>query len=519
MAPFGVALGLGLTMPILAGACPAGPAATVPAAAAASPLAWTSCGPRTDPTSRCATLGVPLDWSDPDGPTTTLAIARHPATDQAHRIGTLLFMPGAGVSVVNQVASPSSGGLGPAEELARRFDLVGIDPRGGGLDLTLGEHDATVHSAPLDCALPFNSPTVTRFPSDQAAFAALRGRNGALAASCRGGGDGGASRASLVGQVDAVSQARDAEAVRRALGEPVLSWFAWTYASLVAQTYAHLYPDRVRAMVIDSPLDHSVPTARYVREQVLAVEESFRRFTAWCDRAPDCALHGQDVAAVYDELIARATREPIPTPGVDHPVTGEEISFMTMYALANGNLPAGHGGWADLAYGLRQAQLGNSLFGQAYPYNFGPAYYHPYRAVGCLDFRNELPAGDGAAFAELQRLRTEIRALAPHTRGAADSWDYLTGCLGWPYPPRVDARPPRVQGTPPILLVVTRHNPLAPYTLALRVADEIEHAAVARYDGDAHIAFFNSRCVADLEQRYLVTAAAPPPGTSCADGS
>jgi hypothetical protein len=85
----------------------------------------------------CVAAGI-AGLVEPWGRQITLAVARHPATDRANKVGTLMFLPGAGVSVVNQVATPVRGGLGLAEDLVRRFDIVGIDPRGGGLDLTWG---------------------------------------------------------------------------------------------------------------------------------------------------------------------------------------------------------------------------------------------------------------------------------------------------------------------------------------------------------------------------------------------
>jgi hypothetical protein len=56
------------------------------------PITW---GPCTDfPDGECGTLRVPLDWRRPSGATVDLAVARHLATDRAHRLGVLLVNPG-----------------------------------------------------------------------------------------------------------------------------------------------------------------------------------------------------------------------------------------------------------------------------------------------------------------------------------------------------------------------------------------------------------------------------------------
>ncbi len=42
----------------------------------------------------CATAAVPLDYDDPTGETVNLDLARHVATDELNRIGTLFVNPG-----------------------------------------------------------------------------------------------------------------------------------------------------------------------------------------------------------------------------------------------------------------------------------------------------------------------------------------------------------------------------------------------------------------------------------------
>ena len=101
-------------------------------------LSWTPCHTDVGPTFECATAQVPLDYSRPRGATITLALTRLPATDPAHRIGSLFLNPGGpGGSGVDFVL-----GAGPflyTDEVRARFDLVGFDPRG------------IIRSTPLRC--------------------------------------------------------------------------------------------------------------------------------------------------------------------------------------------------------------------------------------------------------------------------------------------------------------------------------------------------------------------------------
>ena len=78
-----------------------------------------------------ATLEVPVDYQDPDGPTIELFVARHLAEDQENKIGSLLVNPGGpgfGGSDFAIFADQIYGG-----DLLRRFDIIGWDPRGTGL--------------------------------------------------------------------------------------------------------------------------------------------------------------------------------------------------------------------------------------------------------------------------------------------------------------------------------------------------------------------------------------------------
>jgi pimeloyl-ACP methyl ester carboxylesterase len=123
-----VALTLGLLLavvaPVMAEAGP-GQASAVPAGAGVPRVDWTACGDRLE----CASVPVPLDWDEPNGPRIALSVIRRLASRPDQRIGSLFVNPGGpGDSGVGYVAE-----RGPAlDALTRgRFDIVGWDIRGG----------------------------------------------------------------------------------------------------------------------------------------------------------------------------------------------------------------------------------------------------------------------------------------------------------------------------------------------------------------------------------------------------
>ena len=121
-----VVAGLALLSTVVgAGGAGASPDVVTPAAAVPD-LAWSPCGTEL-PGYDCATVTVPLDHDRPSGETTQLALARFPAADPDHRVGTVFFNPGgprgSGVGLVLDGFGEFLG-----NQLDGRFDIVGFDP-------------------------------------------------------------------------------------------------------------------------------------------------------------------------------------------------------------------------------------------------------------------------------------------------------------------------------------------------------------------------------------------------------
>ncbi|MGW5741319.1 alpha/beta hydrolase [Amycolatopsis sp. NPDC003861] len=476
-----------------------------PASAAPARPDWVPCGVGAE----CAKIAVPLDWDRPGGPKITLAFNRHRA-DPAHRKGVLFMAPGVGFDFL--LTDVRAGVFAMFPGLLRDFDLIGVDLRGGGVHPFTGRLPAPVRSDAIDCGRPVHGPGVTVFPRSAAEVGALVRHNRAYEASCAG---------PLPGHLDTVTQAKDLDAVRAALGEERASFFFYGYAG-PGQAYARLFPHRVRAMAMDSPLDHSVPVVVRAAEYASAVEREFTRFVAWCHRSANCVLHGQDVPAVYDALLREADRHPVrldlpPEPGRPEPqqttvaVRGDDLAFLTEQLLEIGDLtlPGGGMGWADLATAIQQASRGTSpVFAFVYRYSWGfRDLWNPMRAGMCEDYP--------ASAADLLAARPIVAAAAPHTRGASQAWDALGGCVGRRTPATNPPRPAIIRDAPPILIVGAEGNPWSPYGNVARVSAQIQGSVLLKYAGDAHIAFLSSPCVAGRIEAYLDDLELPARGTVC----
>ncbi|MCQ0017561.1 alpha/beta fold hydrolase [Actinomadura madurae] len=176
---------------------------------------------------------MPLDHSKPGGRTITLALSRLPATDRAHRIGTMVLNNG----------GPGQPTLGmplqvraAMKDVAARYDLVGLDPRFAG------------RSTPLDCGWPIGmflrSAGATRARFDHQA-AVQRD----LAERCaRRHGD-------VLPYVNTRDTARDIDRVRRVLGERRISFLGYSYGAYLGAVYTQMFPGRTDRVVLDSAGD------------------------------------------------------------------------------------------------------------------------------------------------------------------------------------------------------------------------------------------------------------------------
>jgi pimeloyl-ACP methyl ester carboxylesterase len=119
----------------------------------------------------------------------------------------------------------------------------------------------------------------------------------------------------LLGHIDTISAAKDIEATRLALNEGKLNWMGFSYGTELGAAYAELYPENVRAMILDGNVDHSQSEISNFVTEMSTYENELTRFFDWCNETSSCALSGQNVAKVFDELVSNATRSPIPAPG------------------------------------------------------------------------------------------------------------------------------------------------------------------------------------------------------------
>ncbi|GAA4548921.1 alpha/beta hydrolase [Amycolatopsis samaneae] len=421
------------------------------------PIAWRAS--EDDETAEQGVITVPVDWTAPDGPTMERTVFRRRARRQDERIGVLFiryFMP------------LEFEALRLSDTLKDRFDLVGFDPW------------------PQNCAPAGKVPSSG--PRNAEEYQRLREY---VAARTRETLD---KDPATVLHADAVSDARDIEVVRRALCEEQLNFISSRENELVGQHYCELYGDRVRTMVLDGNLDHSVTTLKdYLVAKAGAVNDVFLAFADWAERTPGNALYGLDARATFLEARERWRRKA--------PIIGERLMTAKVGGMVDPAEQPGEHNW----HGLAKIVL-DAAEGTLDPRNLDEPLTI-YASFGA-DFGFQTPAWD-----DVLDIKTAMAERAPYSLNNPMQWGNAMGIQGWSAPVVNPPRPLVIDRPLPVLVVRTRFDPGQPYEWGESVASQIPGATVITYEGAGTTAYNLSRPAREAIDDFL-TDLTPPAATS-----
>ena len=194
--------------------------------------------------------------------------------------------------------------------LRDRFDIVAWDPRGTG-----GETD-------VDCVEewnPFEDLDYTAETPEE--FSLVEARWQEIAARCL------ELQGDLLAHLGTYESAHDLEALRIALGEQQITAIGGSYGTRLGAVYATLFPERVRAMVLDGYDDANTPYGEYLVRQSAAFERELDELLDDCAADPGCALNVDgDPGATLDRLLADLDRQPLPPPTAGDLAVGDSIA-------------------------------------------------------------------------------------------------------------------------------------------------------------------------------------------------
>jgi pimeloyl-ACP methyl ester carboxylesterase len=477
--------------------------AFAPAALADRPppprLDWEPCG---EAGAECATAEVPRDYDRPRGRTLEIAVARTHATDPSRRVGSLFFNFGGPGGTAVEFLREFGTELFPT--LSDRFDIVAFDPRGVGesspsIDCRADQEALGVYAQPFETPLNLD-------------VGAWIGRDVRYIERCL------RLNPDIFPWVSTANVARDMDLLRAALAERRLSYLGFSYGTQIGATYASLFPNRYRALVLDGALDvdqYMNEPMEALREQSSGFEMALGRFFQACarDQVACQGFGGEDPWAAFDELIERAYASPLPAGGDDpRPVDGDDVNVAAVQASYSKFL------WPLLAQALAMAEAGdgtgirelvNIFYGRLPDGTYDPLLDR-YFTIGAAEQRYP------------RNLRVYKRAgrhswgLFPHAW-----WNAGYVELAWGLFP-VQARDAYYgpfdasSSAPTVLVVGTTYDPATPYRWSKILTADLGNARLLTMRGDGHTAYGGqSACIDAAVDAYLEDGALPPEGTVC----
>jgi pimeloyl-ACP methyl ester carboxylesterase len=455
-------------------------------------LTWEPCDE-----FECATLDVPLDYDDPEGGTIELAVLRVAASDD-DPIGSLLVNPGGpGSSGINYARS----GQVVTDDVHRRYDIVGFDPRGVG------------ESAPIDCVDDEELDRLVALdgaPSDGAELETLREAYRTFIEGC------GQRSGELLPHVATTNVVMDMDILRAALGDSSLHYLGKSYGTFIGTHYAAMFPERVGRVVLDGAIDPALDGQDFALGQAIGIEQALAAYVSWCVEQAECPLGpndrvARDTLAALLEVIAD---DPLPTDDPSRPLTQPLAMLGVLLPLY---LPPEQG-YEVLTAALTEAQAGNGsvLLYLADIYlernedgSYASNQVEAFNAVHCVDRPSET---DPAA---IEQSLAEFEELSP-TFGPFLAWGGLV-CEQWPVEPVITPAPVSAAGADPILVVGMTGDLATPYEWAESLAAQLDSGVLLTYDGFGHLTYLSagSECVDSAVDAYLLDGELPDESEIC----
>ena len=296
--------------------------------------------------------------------------------------------------------------------------------------------------------------------------------------------------------------------IRRALGEDKISYFGFSYGSELGATWATLFPDTVRAAVLDGASDPEADWIDGGLQQNKGFEEAVTTFLAQCSANSTCAFYNSgDAEGAFDSLMESLDENPIPTTSGRPDLT----RVMALTAVARAMYDDAY--WSELEIALAAAQVDDgigllSLFDEYFQMLPDGSYGNELEAflnILCADNPQRMTIEEADSY--VPQFQANAPRLAPGTTG-----DYT--CVFWPH-----ALDPRITitgiGAGPIVVIGTTGDPATPLEGTRNMANVLEDGRLIVVTAEQHTGYNFNSCVNDAVDTYLIDLVVPAAELDC----
>lgn len=484
-------------------------------------LNWVPCFD--NPQLACARLIVPLDYQDTSAGTTNIAWIRYTSSNSSAE--DVLFNPGGpGESGIMSVINGAERLL---ENLGSQYNLVGFDPRGvnnSGPALTC--FPGAAKAAKAEYTPASSTSPLTEIYQDALASGEFCSKANA---------DTEAKYAGSSATAQDMEYFINLNHAQKGLeGQALLNYYGISYGTALGQTFAALFPDRIRRMVLDGNVYGVQHYTGVLPSDVEDTDAAFFSFFQYCHNAgPEkCSFYGnsttpEDMERRYLNIlqnlrefplvIADPSLSPIPKVLTDFEVSNQ--AFQQMYQPMQ-NFPK----VADTLLAIESGdiktltELTSAAASESDP-THDPNYSssEATRLITCLDANTNFPIKSYDDYLDAR----ELYRRKSYYGGENSAKTNLLFCIGLSITPPPSQQFPGFDPTGtttsfPILFLNPIRDPITPLSSAHKMSELFPGSVVLAQDSTGHSTRASeSACTKQYTLAYMGEGSLPPQDTVC----
>ncbi|KAH7345035.1 TAP-like protein-domain-containing protein [Rhizoctonia solani] len=499
---------------------------------------WYQCPNITDLLIECGTIVVPLDYSDPNAGTATIALGKYKAQVSPKK-GTV-FLGAGGPGDLGQLLAIDAGEFFSTMRVGTDYDIIGFDSRGMGSTTptvtcfkSREEKDTFYRNTVFELGYTqppnVNKDPFARFDLVQQYRQAISMFETQAKLCTLNMPDGGAS----LKYMGTSTVARDIEYMSRVItgADTPINYYGGSYGSILGSYLVNMFPERVGRVVIDGVADPISWTTKHSYEWIDGwlnqTEADYDWFLRACIQAgpTKCALATENntvegLKTVIETFLNQLYYHPLASPNSTMPAyltSGAARSSLFLGIMRPRT-------WPTIAENLKKAMNGDptAIMNDLVPNQSrlvadkGDLYRY---AVTCLD---SLPFDGPSTWPTAETLADEainrIRKVSPHFGISATLSEPDGGCEFWPAKGAERFTGPWNHTLAyPVLIASTMVDPITPLTSAKLVNKLLGNSSRLLIQNNAgHVTLSGvSTCTAKVFLAYFGNGTLPEDGSIC----